>query len=86
MKKNNKSNNPITVEQLVELRKYLPRGAVAQLARMHNYKMPYVTMILNGDKINTKVVESAINIALAEKERSEKEREKIQSKLKKLTA
>jgi len=86
MKKQVGFNNLLTVEQLSEVREHLPTGSLAILANKHGLSISYISKILLGYRNNDDVLQSAIQLALHNKEKEEAKKRKVQNQLKKLTA
>jgi hypothetical protein len=85
MKKQTNRNSLLTLKQLAEVREHLPTGSLAVLAAKHGVHLSYVSKILLGHRKNDDILQSAIDLALRNKQKEEAKKKKVQNQLKKLS-
>ncbi len=59
----------MTKEELLKLKKSLPKGSIKILADQHVLSVSYINMIFSGERENLEIVKSALEIAKIHKQK-----------------
>lgn len=74
-------NSLLSLDLLNDIRSNLPHGSLTILAKKHGFTRQYVSLVFKGAVYNKVIIDDAIDMALNERKRREKERKRLKEKI-----